>query len=1175
MSSFRSRSSWCLSTKILAAFLFLLFALNPALLFAQSTQATFLGTVKDSSGATVAGAQIVITNIDEGVSRTFTSDSAGDYRIPDFKPGHYKIEVSKDGFRTEVIENITLTARQELREDLTLQVGAVGQQVVVSDRSAGAINTENAAISSSLDSNSVLNLPTTYRANGGTSPLTLIAILPGVQPDTDTGNGFNQGYSVHGGLPSQSETTIDGISTQNTGGNSPLKDAFPSSESIAELRVDGVGNNAEFGQPGQITTITKGGTNSYHGGIFWYHQNAAFDATPFVRGGTPAKPHKVGNDFGGSLGGPVQIPHFFDGHNKTFFYTAYEGFRFPRTDVVQYTVPTQRMRNGDFSKLLVGNSVVAANLQNPFNPGTNYGSALPSTSISSSAKQLLSLIPLPTIVNNIGSDTDVYDPSNSNYFANRDNSYNSNQFDLRGDQYIGTKAFIFARYTWKNINQNSPQVLLVPSTTNTNQDRALTVSFNYNFRPNLLNEFRFGFTLDKNENVNPFDGPTFTNNLGFTGIGPNFPFNGVTEIDFSQLTSLNADRLNGTNQSRVYQFNDNVSWTKGRHALKFGFDIRRIETISPLGFNGADNYGTFDFSGGKFTGQEFADFLIGVPTRSYPDEVKQDNDGKTRHYHLYAQDTWQATPRLTLTYGLRWEFHPAYHDPTGNIGNFDPSVPLSGAVIYPDGKAGILAPGFLASFNACPTLGSTQGPTVNGAPCTPVLSNSQAHLPSGLREAPKRFMPRFGFAYRPFNDDKTAIRGAFGVYNITLLGSSYYSLTGTLQSNTQTFVNTETSSGPAFSWPAISSGSGVISPFGSAYFGTANQIKWKDPYSMQWNLSVDRELPGRIGARISYVGMKTDQLVWAPNYNDMSFSTTTAAELRPLTDRPFPNWGTIQTRANGATAFYNAMELEARRTFNNGFTFNSSYTWAKNVGDNQGPDVTNFAGENGGSRATYINDRHLDFGDVNGTRRHRWLTSAIYELPIGRGKAFGHDWNRLVDGALGGWQVSSIFLWQTGPYLTPHFGTGDPSGTGSGTLSGRDQHPDRVGSGIPTHRSADNWIDPAAFICPGDPNWTPGNSCLTGTAGGPAPIGRFGNSGVGVVEGPGTVNLNMGVSKSFAITERIRLKAEASFTNVLNHLNLSDPNLDITSGSFGKINNNRGSDFGGPRTGLVSLRLDF
>jgi hypothetical protein len=168
------------------------------------------------------------------------------------------------------------------------------------------------------------------------------------------------------------------------------------------------------------------------------------------------------------------------------------------------------------------------------------------------------------------------------------------------------------------------------------------------------------------------------------------------------------------------------------------------------------------------------------------------------------------------------------------------------------------------------------------------------------------------------------------------------------------------------------------------------------------------------------------------------------------------------------------MELEARRTLRHALTFDSSYTWAKNLADNEGPDTTQFAGENGGARATYINNRHLDFGDVYGTRRHRWLTSATYDLPFGRGKAIGSNWNRLVNGIAGGWQSSWIFLWQTGPYLTPFFNGGDPSGTGSGTLYGRDQHPDRIGSGVPAHQNANEWIDPSAFLCPGVSTWVPG-----------------------------------------------------------------------------------------------------
>ena len=246
----------------------------------------------------------------------------------------------------------------------------------------------------------------------------------------------------------------------------------------------------------------------------------------------------------------------------------------------------------------------------------------------------------------------------------------------------------------------------------------------------------------------------------------------VSELDFTHVTSLNADRLASTTKSRTFQYLDGLTWTVGHHTMKFGADIRHIEAITPLGFFGADNYGTFDFhSGTSFTGQEFADFLIGVPHATSYDVVTADNNGISTHYNFYAQDEWKASERLNLFFGVRYELHPGYHDPSGNIGNFDPSIPLSGRVVYPDGSEANLAKGFLGTFNSCGIGASTGVAEQNGAPCTPTVDNSAAGLPTSLKTVPKlRIMPRFGFAFRPFGDDKTAIRGGFGMFNITQLG---------------------------------------------------------------------------------------------------------------------------------------------------------------------------------------------------------------------------------------------------------------------------------------------------------------------------------------------------------------------------------------------------------------------
>jgi hypothetical protein len=1133
-------------------FLYLLFVFSPVAVFAQSTFGTVLGTVKDNSGAIVPQAKISLTDTDENTSRATLSNSNGDYEFVNTKPGHYKLDVIAAGFQPYTATQVQLDARQTLRLDVDLQVGQLATVVKV-EAAAGVITTDTQTIQSSLDGNALQTLPGNVRGtNGSTSPYALIAALPGVQPD-DSGN-----FSIQGGIQSMSQFSVDGISITNVGGNSPLTEAFPSVESIAEIKVQGVGNTAEFAALGDVTTISKSGTNELHGGVFWYHQNSALNATAF---GQETKPHLISNDFGVTAGGPVVIPHLYNGKNKTFFFGTYEGLRLPRATTIQDQVPTAAMRSGDFSAS--GITVTDPTTGAPF-----PNDVIPANRISSVATGFLALYPQP----NAG---DLNSPHAANYVDNRDKSINSNQFDARLDHYLTSKMSVFGRFTWKSAGQANPQDLLVPSENFTSSYKMLVASWNWNLRPNLINEFRFGFTLNPGAQTLPFDGAKFTNALGLQGVGPNFPFNGLSEVDMGSYTCLCTDRGNSVSQNNTYQWNNNTTWTKGRHTVKFGFDIRRIKAVSALGFIGGDNYGNFNFTGG-FTGDAFGDFLLGLPGSTGIDQVTHDNYGLSMQYGVYAQDSFRVTPRLTLEFGARWEFHPGYTDQFGNIGNFV-QVPKSGEVVYPDGAQNTLAPLYLASFNACPQLGSTTGPTVNGGPCTPVLNASQAGLPQGLRTSPQRVVPRFGFAWRPTANEKTVLRGGFGMYDTPSMGSIYYALTGTVQSNTAEFTNISATGGPIFQWPQIQTGgAGAVAPYGTAYFGTANQPNWKEPYTMQWNFSIDRELGFNTGLRVSYIGQGTRDLVYAPNLNQSGYSTTFYAE-QPLSSRPYPNWGVVNTRAVGADMNYNSAQAEVTHRFREGLTFNSTYTFAKNLADNQGPAPGGgFAGENAGGRSMDAYNLKAEYGPVWGTRRQRWLTTAVYELPFGRGRKFMSSASKFTDALLGGWRLSNIFLVQSGPFETPYFSNGDPSGTGSG-LIGRPQHPDRIGNGSVANPSASMWFNPSAFTCPGTSNWSIGQPCTIGDnpSSDLAPIGRFGNSGVGIVTGPGTVNLNTALGKSFAITERLKFKVEASFTNIFNHVNLADPVNGIDNPSFGQITSARGSDFGGYRTGQISARIDF
>lgn len=1153
------------------SFLLAIIVLGCATAWPQSTLGVILGTVTDSSGAAVAGASVTVADTDEGTSRAFTTDSNGNYIAVDSKPDHYEVDVTKEGFAVTHIAGLLLVSRQTLRVDAVLKVGKTTQELTVIG-APSVITTETETISSTFSSRQILDLPTDYRASyNGNSPYYMLEILPGMQSDN------NGNLSIQGGLQSQSQFTVDGISTTDTTGNQPLRNAFPSAESIAEIKVQGVGSPAEFGDPGDVTVTSKSGTNDPHGDLFWYHQDAALNAVPF---GATSKPSLIANDFGGSLGGPVYLPHVYNGKDKTFFFFTFEAFRSPRSSVIQNQVPTTAMRGGDESYLcqtgftngICDDSTASHQLMNPTTGKPFLNNQIPTAMINPAAQGILTLYPTP---NNGSAFT------SNNYNLNVPANYDSNSFDVRGDQHFGSRLSVWGRYTFKNVSQLSPNELLIPSSTDFEHVRMLVASATYTITPTLLNEFRFGFTDDHFGNTNSFNGLGFSNMLNLDNISHSIFFNGVPEIDFSSLTSLNVDRLTGISQARTYEFNDNLTWVKGRHGLKFGVDTMLIRAVDPLGFFGANNYGTFSFNG-QFTNSDFSDFLLGLPAQSDLDNVTQDNDGRSRHWALFGQDSFRYSPRLTFEYGLRWEYHPGYTDAGGNIGNFDQSPLLSGAVIYPDGYSNILAASFLQSFDACPTAGlsyTANDPTsINGAPCTPVLSASQAGLPEGLRTTSKRFLPRFGFAYKPFNNEKTVVRGGVGAYEAASLGSIYYALTGTLQSYTDTYNNSIANGQPAFQWPQTSNGgSGYGAPqYGSDYFGTANAIQWKEPYSVQWNLSVEHDVGFSTGLRVSYIGMKTTQLVWSPDDNQSLPSTIPYID-QPLSSRPYPNWGIVNTRAIGATANYNALQVEVNRRFRAGLNFDSTYTWSKNLADNQGPQANGgFCDENSCNRSADYYSRASEYGPTFGPRTQNWTSTLIYQLPFGRGQRFASGASGVLNALIGGWQTSNIVLIQSGPWLTPTYSTGDPSGTGS-LYDGRPQRPDRAGPAYPSVQSAAAYFLASGFNCPA-------GDCLAGTSTSHPPIGRFGNAGVGILEGPGTINWDFGIAKSFKLTERARMRVEASFVNVLNHVNLGIPDMTFTDPNnpatglcgFGCITSAQGLyQFAGARTGQVAARIDF
>ena len=1115
-------------------------------MLAQSTFGVILGTVRDASGAAVSGASVRLTNLGENVSRDGSTNENGDYEFQNTKPGVYSLAVTQEGFRKFTATQIELAARQTVRVDAALEVGEVAQTLEVTSV-AGVIATDSPVIASTLSPQKVTYLPANIRAGGSTSPYNLILTLPGVQ--ADNGNAV----SIQGGLPAQSESSVDGISITAVTGNSPNRNLFPSVESIAEMKVQGVGNTAEYGAPGDVTTISKGGTNIYHGALFWYHQNRAMDSRNF---GQLRLPSKIGNDFGGTLGGPVLLPRLYEGKNRTFFYFTWESQRFPRQGTVQNSVPTQRMRDGDFS-------LEPGAVRDPFTGNPYGGNVIPRDRIIAVARAILPFYPLP----NFGSNLNVF--ASSNYIDNRKADINSNQYDVRIDHQVSPKHSIFGRYTTKGINSNNPNILSLPSDDNFTDVRQAVLSYTWTIRPNWLNEFRGGISYSHSGGEFPFDGRSFTNSLNLKDIQRDIFFNGLPSFGISRMTGFAKNRV-GYSIPWNIQFIDNLTWIRGRHIVKFGVDIRRLRAETDLGFVAGNNYGNFSFDG-NFSGAPWGDFLLGVPQTSGIAVVTADNDGRSVHYKAYIQDSFRFSPKWTFDFGVRWEFHPGYRDAGLNIANFDRTIPRTGRVIIPSEPRArsLVAPGTLIAVNACP------GGPINNVPCTPFVPAAEAGFPEGLRQNYHgQFLPRLGFAYRL--NDKTTVRGSFGIYNMILLGSVFFSLTGTVQSDVRSFNNVGADGRPIFVLPETRTpGSGIrAGAVGTFEFRTANQIDFRPPYMMQWSLTVDRQLTKDMGLRLSYIANRSLHLPWAPDLNQLAPSTEYFSR-RLLTERPFPHWGLIYSRDAGANSIYNAFQVEVNRRFAAGLTFDFAYTLAKHLADNAGPAPGGFAGETGGGRLNNSLNRRADRGNVYATRRHRSITTLIYDLPFGRRRKMMSGVHPALEALLGGWSLASILTLQSGPWLTPTFSGGDPSGTGATRHGG--QRPDRVGNGSLSNPTFNLWMDRSAFLCPGRTAAANPFNCNVGVVPGrdPAPIGRFGNSGVGILEGPGMASWNLGLSKRFQFREKVSLRLEGSFTNVANHVNLADPIGDIANNNFGRISSARGSDFGGARTGQVSLRLEF
>ena len=1092
---------------------------------AQSTFASIVGVVKDPRGLLVPGAQVTLTGLDDRSKREAVSDADGLFEFLNVKAGRYEIQVDASGFTSFKMESVQLEAREAFRADVTLKVASTSQIVEVSD-TAAVINTENAVISDSIDNQQITQLPLNSRATT-TSPLSALAISPNVQQDS-SGN-----IALGGASSSMVNFSVDGISTANVRQNGALQDAYPSQEGIAEVKVTSFNNNAEFSQVGDVTFTTKNGTNKLHGSLFEYLQNDALDADPY---GFVGKNPKHFNTFGASLGGPAMIPHLFNGRDRTFFFVDYEGNRRSTSVAEQFLVPTQAERDGDLTAL--------------------GGPVIPSSSINPTAKALLAYYPLPNVTGQ----------SNYNYETFQPTPARTDGADIRIDQTISSKQSAYARFSRKNISEDYANPLL-PDDSDSVHNRSLLVSHVYAITSRLVNEFRFGFTNVITSVDFPIEGASALAQLDLTGVNisqhptthafPTFNFSAGTGF-----TPIGRDKA-GVTESKTMQFTDNLSYSRGKHTFKTGLDARRLryfdlESFAPV-FN-SDDFGDFIFQP-TFTGNAFGDFLIGAPTTLNFAVSSPDVGGTALQYGVYGQDEYQINAHLTLNYGLRWQILPGFQEDGGNLANFDQR---NNSIVVPDALAGYLQQeniqasnlAFQQSFNAC-SLGYT------ALPCTNYVTASQDHLPQSLRNIYMRnFQPRVSIAWRPFNDTKTVIRAGFGVFTMTNLGPLSFNNSGNPTSALHTYTNTTTTGGaPLIRFPNTAPPTTSVQ-CGGGGLDQGVDPNYRDPQSNQWNFTVERQLSNNDSLRVSYVGMHSYRLSVTEDLNQIPASTTpyqtTAASPYVDPRAPYHNWFTLYSTFNAAEANYDALEAEATHRMSRGLYFDANYTLAKNLADNQGDVPTAFAGEvNYGVPVANRFDIASDYGNVEGTRRERFLLSGIYQLPVGQGRSFLNSggWRNAL---LGGWELNTVTLIETGPWLTPSISDSFDQSNTDVVNRGAFLRPDVVSTNFYAGQSRAHYFNLAAF------------------APTPAGAGRFGNAGVGILQGPGTAAVSLGLAKVFNVTERAKVRFESTFTNVLNHTNFAPPATQIdNTATFGVLSAPQTAENAGNRTGQVALRVEF
>jgi hypothetical protein len=1109
--------------------MFLLCLLVAAFAYAQ-TFGDITGTVTDPSGAAIGGATVTATNVATNATRTTSSNDAGVYAFPSLPPGTYNLRVEKEGFRTAT-RTVQLQVQQSARIDFPMTVGQVTETIEVSAQAA-LLTSENATVGTVIENKRIVELPL-----NGRNYLQLVSLAPNVSfgfpaagqaGARQGGIRADQSISVGGQRAQFNRFTLDGV--ENTDPNFNTFVVFPSVDALQEFKVQTGIYPAEFGRGAtQINVSTKPGTNEYHGTLFYFLRNEKLDAKnyAFTTARPPKDPFKW-NQFGFTLGGPITIPKVVDGKNRLFFMTNYEWFRQRRNQQAVFSLPSDAMRGGNFSELPLGT-------QGIFDPRTRVsqdgrivsqpfpGNIIPQSRIHPISQRLLEFYPSANLPNPL---------LRNNHVQAVGLPINRDQFIGRFDVVESSNSQWAGRYSWGDENQLTENLRLNGEKIVTNFQQYM-VSNTRVLSPTKVNEFRFGYTKFYNTT-----GPelAFTRDvvgeLNIPGLASGPPVQwGIPNVSLQGFYSGFGNSSEGPyeNNNSALQFINNFSWIRGKHTIKFGGEVRH-DRYNQVGNQFARGQFTFQRNATNnlamtgVTGDTFADFLLGEVFQAEAAVSIADAKFRNTGFAVYFDDNWKVTQRVTLNWGLRYELTPPWEDQTGTL--FNGIVPHDlRAESVPDRS---LYPFFMRQ--GAPRQNCYEGINLRWPDIDVRCDGSLGNRLVGIDK--NDFAPRLGITWSP--SEKWVIRTGAGVFYSQDTGNPRFDMARNLAGRLRDNSNQQF---PHLRWEnSLAAIAGGVANVPRPYT-FANPYDRRTTYSWQYMFNIQRELPMNTLFEVGYLGSVSRHLEALRAVNE-AIPADPAVDRRPIFERsPFPNFGRIQLVDNGGNGSYNSLGVKLTKRYSNGITYLVSYTWAKSI--DTATAIRNQGGDTLFPQNSYC--RACEKARSSHDTRHRFVTSALWDLPFGKGRKYAIE-NAVANGILGGWQLGSILTLQTGFPITVTNGQ-DASNTGAFF-----DRPDSTGRNAALPRGQQ---DPARFF---------DTSAFTRNR-----PGTHGNVGRNTLTGPGIIGWDFSLLKNFNFTESTYLQYRFEAFNFPNHPNWGNPNTNIASGAFGTIT--------GTRTNMRNLQM--